>query len=207
MTTFEKLEKLIYVGFKETDLKFQETDRKFMELREDLKETTLGFKELREERKEMDRLLTEKFLESKKMVDRLTGKWGAFVEGLVMPAVERLFSDRGIKLTQTLPRARAKQNGNAMEIDILGVNREYAVLVEVKSTLSVDDVDDHLERLRKFKKFFHQYKEYKIIGAVSGIIIPENVEVYATKKGLFVIGQSGDSVKIFNDEKFKPTVW
>ena len=204
MTTMEKLEKLIYEGFKETDLKFQKTER---ELKEMFQETDLKFNELREERKEMDRLLTSKFLESKRLVDRLTGKWGAFVEGLVMPAVERLFSERGIELTQTLPRARAKQNGNALEIDILGVNKEYAVLVEVKSTLSVDDVDDHLERLQKFKKFFHQYKGYKIIGAVAGIVISESVERYATKKGLFVIGQSGDTVRILNDKDFKPNVW
>ena len=232
MSIIEKLEKLIYEGFKETDLRFQETDRKFMqmsqetdrkfqetdlrfketdrkfqELREHVERTTSGFDKLREEREKMDKLLTEKFLESKRMVDKLTGKWGAFVEGLVLPAVERLFSDRGIELTQTLSRARAKRNGNAMEIDILGVNKEYAVLVEAKSTLSVDDVDEHLERLRKFKQFFHQYKGYKVIGAVAGIVISESVEKYAMKKGLFVIAQSGESVKILNDEQFKPTVW
>ena len=225
MTTIEKIEKLIYEGFKETDLKFQKTerelremfketdrkfqesDRKFKELRENIERTTLGFDKLREEREKMDKLLTEKFLESKRMVDRLTGKWGTFVEEFVAPGVIRIFNERNIKLNRITRGFKAKRNGTQIEIDILGVNEEYVVLVEVKSTLSVDDVNEHLARLGKFKTFFPEYRDYKAIGAVAGIVIEQGADRYAYKKGLFVIAQSGESVKILNDEKFKPAVW
>ncbi len=182
MTTIEKLEKLIYEGFKDTDRKFQETDKEIKEM-------------------------TAQFKESKKMVDALTGKWGSFVEGLLIPAVQRLFQERGIVVNQVFHRAEARKNGKQMEIDILAVNAEYVVLVEAKSTLSVDDVNEHLERLANFKTFFPRYDDCKVIGAVAGIVIEQSADRYAYKKGLFVIAQSGEMVKILNDEQFQPVYW
>ena len=214
MSTIEKLEQLIYKGFEETNRKFQETDRRFLELREDFKKTDRRFLELREDFKETDRrieerdkMLTEKFLESKKMVDKLTGKWGTFLEGFVAPGVIRIFNERNIKLNRITRGFKASRNGTQIEIDILGVNEEYVVLVEVKSTLSVDDVNEHLARLEKFKTFFPEYRAYKAIGAVAGIVIKQGADRYAYKKGLFVIVQSGETIKILNDEKFKPATW
>jgi len=46
-----------------------------------------------------------------------------------------------------------------------------------------------------------------VIGAVAGIIIEENVGRFAYRRGLFVIGQSGDAVEILNDTKFSPRIW
>ena len=215
MTTIEKLEKLIYVGFKETDRKLaeisKETDRKLYELGKETerisKETERISKETDRKLQETDRILTEKFQESKKLVDKLVGKWGLFVEGLVAPGIERLLKKRGITVTRIARRVKAKMNGNQMEIDILAVNKDCAVLVEVKSTLSVDDVNEHLERLKKFKTFFPEYKDYKAIGAVAGIVIEEGADRYAYKKGLFVIAQSGETVTILNDDKFNPKTW
>jgi len=42
---------------------------------------------------------------------------------------------------------------------------------------------------------------------VGGIAIDEESDKYAYKKGLFVIVESGENVKILNDKKFKPAVW
>ena len=38
------------------------------------------------------------------------------------------------------------------EIDLLLINSEVAVAVEIKSSLSVEDVKEHLERLDKIRK-------------------------------------------------------
>ncbi|MEA1864128.1 MAG: hypothetical protein U9N46_02850, partial [Euryarchaeota archaeon] len=91
--------------------------------------------------------------------------------------------------------------------DILGVNSEYVVLIEAKSTLGVDDIRGHIGRMDVFKRFFPEYSDRKIVGAVAGIVINENVDKFADRQGLFVIGQSGDTVAILNDESFKPTAW
>jgi len=142
-----------------------------------------------------------------KRVDGLSSKWGRFVEGLLVPAVERLFKERGISVEKVSQRVKINKNGDTMEIDVMVINREYVVLVEAKSTLAVENVNDHLERLTRFKTFFPEYADRKVIGAVAGIVIDEAADRYAYRKGLFVIGQSGETVKILNDKKFVPRSW
>jgi hypothetical protein len=95
----------------------------------------------------------------------------------------------------------------ATEIDLLVINGDSCVLVEVKSNLSIDDVNEHFERMEKFKPLFPEYANKKAFGAVAGMVISENVAKYAYRKGFFVIGQAGDSVRILNDQKFQPITW
>jgi len=94
-----------------------------------------------------------------------------------------------------------------MEVDILAINGEYAVLIEAKSTLKIEDVKEHIERLEKFKTFFPEYSKRKVVGAVGGIVIEEDSNKYAYRNGLFVIGEGGDTAVILNDKGFKPKVW
>jgi len=161
---------------------FQATDRQFKETSRELKE--IG-----------------------KRVDGLSSKWGRFVEGLLVPAVKRLFNERGIAVEKVTQRVKIHKNGDTIEIDIMVINREYVVLVEAKSTLSVENVNEHLEKIARFKSFFPEYADRKVLGAVAGIVIDESADRYAYKSGLFVIGQSGETVKILNDKKFVPRAW
>ncbi len=161
---------------------FAETDRRFKETEKQIRETD-------------------------KKVNALTGKWNRFVEGLVVPAAERLFRERGIAVENVFQRVRLRKGGEGMEIDVLAVDGEYAVLIEVKSTLGIDDVREHLQRMEKFKRFLPEYADRKAVGAVAGIVIDEGVDRFAYKNGLFVIGQRGDTVAVLNDERFSPKVW
>lgn len=49
-------------------------------------------------------------------------------------------------------------------------------------------------------------RKTKVVGAIGGIVIDEDSDKYTYRKGLFVIVESGDTVKILNDHKFKPKV-
>jgi len=137
----------------------------------------------------------------------LAGKWSKFVEGLIAPAAERLFKERGIDVDGIYQRVKRHKNGEEMEIDILATNGEYAVLIEAKSTLKIEDIKDHIERLKKFKSFFPEYSNRKVIGALGGIVIEEGPDKYAYKQGLYVIAESGETIRILNDEKFNPKKW
>ena len=158
--------------FKDTDKKIKETDRILEE-------------RFKKRDKRIDKLLkeSENVLKTsertEKAVYALTGKWGRFVEELIAPAVERLFKERGIEVDKVFQRVKTRENGSTMEVDILAINGEYAVLVEAKSTLKIDDVKEHIERLENFKTFFPEYRERKIIGAVGGIVIEEDSDKYA----------------------------
>lgn len=174
----------------------QEMAKNFQEIWNLFKETDKRFKET-----------DQRLRETNQRIEAITGKWGRFVEGLLVPAVERLFKDRGIEVERVFQRARAHKNGRQMEIDVLAVNQDYVVVIEVKSTLGVEDVMEHLKRLSQFKAFFPEYANRKVIGAVAGIAIDENADRFAYKSGLFVIGQSGETARILNDEKFIPRTW
>ena len=184
MTTaeIEKNIKEIWKLFKATDKKIEETSKTVEETSKTVEETS-------------------------KAVYALTGKWSKFVEGLIAPAAERLFKERGIDVDTIYQRVKKHKNGDEMEIDILAINGEYAALIEAKSTLKIDDVNDHIEKLKKFKAFFPEYKSRKVIGAVGGIVIEEASDKYAYRKGIFVITESGETVRIINDKKFKPKIW
>jgi hypothetical protein len=42
---------------------------------------------------------------------------------------------------------------------------------------------------------------------VAGIVIQEDADKYAYKKGLYVLKQKGEIVEIANDDKFVPREW
>lgn len=184
----------------ETDRKFQETDRKF-------RESDLGLQETERHMKENSDRLDEQIAGVLRAVGELTGKRGKFVEAIVAPACESLFAERGIPVHQVFQRARARIGGRTMEIDVLVVNGEHVVLVEVKTTLRVDDVRDHLERLAEFKTFFPSYADRQVLGAVAGMVIEEGADKFAYRHGLFVLAQSGDTVCLLNDGAFRPKAW
>jgi hypothetical protein len=125
----------------------------------------------------------------------------------VVPAVEELFGKRGIDVSSVSQRVRKRKENERMEIDVLAIDTDYAILIQVKSAPGVDDVREHIKRIGKFRDFFPEYKDRKVIGAVAGIVMDEGADRYAYRNGLFVIGQSGESVKILNDENFRPKEW
>ena len=96
---------------------FQETDRKFQELVEAQKETDRKFQEtdrlLREQTRETDRKL--KLVTT--AIGDLGNRLGEFVEGLVKPAVVRLFQARGIPVHEVHPGVEVVRNGERLEID------------------------------------------------------------------------------------------
>jgi hypothetical protein len=94
-----------------------------------------------------------------------------------------------------------------MEIDILATNKDSVIVVEVKTTLKVEDVNDFIiEKLSRFFEFFPKYKgpdsrdpvkrEMTLYGAVAGIRIEESADRYAYRKGLFVLTLSGSPREI-----------
>ena len=165
---------------------------------------------LQESRIEFDRSLEDvKKIADQAMrsVEGLSSRWGRFVENMVEPAIVRLFQERNIEVKETHTRVKAKRGTIKMEIDILAVDDTVAVAVEVKSRLNQKQINEFIKRLGNFKFAFPAYTNYHIYGAVAAIEIDAGADVYAYKQGLFVIKQSGDTVKIDNDSAFQPVTW
>ena len=140
-------------------------------------------------------------------VNSLSSRWGRFVENLVAPAVLRLFQERGIEVQEIYQRVRSARDAINLEVDILAVDDDVAVIVEIKSRLTQTDIRQILNTLSQFKTAFPHYANYQIYGAVAAIEIDRDVDSYAYNQGLFVIVQAGDSVEISNSPNFIARTW
>jgi hypothetical protein len=177
----------------ETERRFQETERRFQETERILKEQSL----------KTDRQITRLSQE----IGNLGGKWGRFVENMVAPACETLFLNRQIPVHQVSQRVRKRLDGKTLEIDVLVTNENHVLVVEVKSSLSVDDVKELIKNLTEFRQFFPEYNHKQLYGAVAGIEIEEGADKYAYRQGLFVLAQRGENVAILNYTEFQPKTW
>ena len=144
-----------------------------------------------------------------KQLGQQGNRLGEFVQEMVKPAVVRLFQAWNLPVHQVSANVVAYDDSMqfVMEIDLLVVNNDLLVAVECKSHLSNEDVNEHLRRLALFKQCFPQYQGYRVLGAVAGMVVPDEVGRHAYKKGLFVLAQSGDAVEIRNGDRFTPKEW
>ncbi|MEA5511335.1 DUF3782 domain-containing protein [Crocosphaera sp. UHCC 0190] len=181
---------------KETERRFQKTERRFQETDRQIQETDRQIQETSKEVKKVS-----------KQIGALGGKWGRFVENMVAPACETLFLNRGIPVHQVSQRVKKRLDGKSLEIDVLVTNENHVLVVEVKSSLGVDDVKELIDDLREFRQFFPEYNDKQVYGAVAGIEIEEGADKYAYRQGLFVLAQAGENVAILNSAEFQPKVW
>jgi len=214
----DRLIKGLSASQQDTERKFQETDRKFQEterlLKERSEEADRRFQEterfLKARAAETEReiqAVNEQIQAVNKQIGELGGQWGLFVENQVAPACERVFSERGIPVHMVSQRVKKRRGGDTLEIDVLVVNAGHVVLVEVKSSLGVEEVREFLEDLRQFRTFFPEYADHQVHGAVAGMRIEDGADRYAYRQGLFVLAQTGETVKILNDMRFQPKAW
>jgi hypothetical protein len=204
---FERTEAQFAEFQKEAERRNVEAERRNAEAEQRNAEADRRSAEAERRRAEADRAMEElkKLVRATtEAVNNLTTPLCLFIEEMVEPAVVQLFQERGIDVTQTMSRLKSKRPGAAMEIDILAVNGSELVAVECKSRLSKDDVDDFLDRLQRFKLAFPQFRDFQVYGAVAGIESDQGIDSYAYRRGLFVIKQSGETVKIINDVQFQP---
>ena len=194
----------IYKLFEKTEAQFAESQKEAERRNAEADRRSAEADRRREEANRTMEELKKQVQETTKAVNNLTTPLCHFIEEMVEPAVVRLFLERGIDVTQTMSRLKSQRPGAAMEIDIVAVNGSELVAVECKSRLSKDDVNDFLTRLQRFKVAFPQFREFRIYGAVAGIEIDHGIDAYAYRQGLFVIKQSGETVKIANDDLFQP---
>ncbi|MCB1765960.1 MAG: DUF3782 domain-containing protein [Candidatus Competibacteraceae bacterium] len=195
-TTYEDILQLfreVAEAQKETERKFQETERLLKERSQD---TDRKFQETDQKIKSMATAIH-------KLGDRL----GDYIEDAVRPAAVRLFQERGIAVHEVHQNVSAQRGIEGIEVDLLVVNDTDVIAIECKSLLSVDDVNEHRERLDKLKRLLPTYANKRVLGAVSAMVIPDNVAQYAYRQGFYVIGQSGEQLVIRNDERFQPKAW
>ncbi|MDR1430187.1 MAG: hypothetical protein LBI85_07830, partial [Spirochaetaceae bacterium] len=140
----------------------------------------------------------------------LGNRFGELAECLVTPNLVEKFRALGYAFTKAGPEleifdARGK---TLTEVDLWLENGEFAMAVEVKSYLRVQDIREHLKRMELLRRYADDRKDRRrLLGAAAGAIVRKPARDYAEKNGLYVIEQSGDTVKIEMPEDFRPRIW
>ena len=161
---------------KETDLQMKETDLRMKETDRQLKET-----------KELIKALSTKF----------TSQSGHILEGLMEPSAIRIFQERGYDINRCWKNFKkySKDAGRRMEVDLLLLDDDIAIVVEVKINCTCADIDHFLEQMTHFKEVCHEYADKRVLVAVAAVNYDRNSDEYAHEKGVFVI-------RVYNDNIF-----
>jgi len=176
----------------ETDRQIKETDR---QIKESQQETARRQEEAAQQQKETDRQIKD----INKRFGEYSNRLGEIAEYMIAPNLRDKFFELGLDF----PRANRnmdvsdRKNNIFMEIDVMLENGDRALLVEVKTKLLSDDVNAHIERLEKMRKYADLHGDKRaFLGAVAGVVMPDNIRNLALNNGLFVIEPSGETFNI-----------
>jgi len=178
-----------------------------------LREHSLEMAELRERDKEADRRLekTERLIKKNgKQMGYLSNRFGELAEHLVIPRIHARFNELGYSFSEVAPGGVKIIEGDKTkaEIDILLQNDETVMAIEIKVKPAVKDVEHHIKRLEILRDHRHKKNDpRKIQGAIAGAIFGSEEKKAVIEAGLYVIEQSGDTMKIDIPDGFVPREW
>ena len=130
-----------------------------------------------------------------KFFGQFTTDWGRLLEEVTKPAAVKLFKEIGIDIDHVFQESRHREeHRQEMEADVILVNTTAVVVVEVKTTLRKDDVDHFLKQMELFKDLFREFKDKTVYVAVAAIKFNNSSDVYARKKGVFVLRSNGEAI-------------
>ncbi|MDR0327869.1 MAG: hypothetical protein LBI05_06195 [Planctomycetaceae bacterium] len=172
---------------------------------ETIQRIALKQEETAEQMKETDRQMKR----TDKKISELGNRIGQIVENMVGGNIVSQFQNYGYNVTVISRNIEFGINGTAPdgEIDVQLDDGDVAILIEVKTKLTVDDVRHHLETMEKYRKCKGDNQK-RYIGAVASTVVDDNVVKFAQKNGMYVIVQSGYAVEILvPPEGFKAKEW
>ena len=154
---------------------------------------------------------TEKIIkELSKNIGGVNNTLGQFTESMFSAELCKQFETLGYQVSSQCRNKEFKENKKLIaEADVFIENGGYAIPVEIKTKLEMEDIDDHLDRMEKIRGYMDAHGDSrKLVGAVAGAVSGSKVIARAHKEGLYVIVLSGESVTIAGQpEGFKAREW
>ena len=195
----------------EADRRAQEYDRRTQERAQEWERRTQEYDRRAQERaQEWEK--TERYMKrlGKQMGD-LHHKFGKLAYHLVAPSIAKRFNELGyhfdIVWTKgcTIYDERGKIKA---EIDILLENGDCIIGIEVKATVRLNDIEHHARRLEILRESRSKLHEERVIrGAIAGAIFEDTEKKATLEAGMYVLEQSGDTMKLEVPEGFVPREW
>jgi len=201
--TFEKMWALMMEDRKKMEQKEEAREKEYQQMRESQEKARVAeekaWKEIRESSRKLEKSIadTQKSIaETNKNIGGINNTLGELTEAMFAANMWEKFEGFGYPV-HTQCRGRQFKEGKKLlaEADVFIENGEYAIVVEIKTKLDYDDINRHLERMEIIRNHFDKCGDSrKLIGAVAGGTVPEDMLSYAQKKGFIVIVQNGNSV-------------
>ncbi|MCL2720230.1 MAG: hypothetical protein FWD47_02695 [Treponema sp.] len=167
---------------------------------------------LMEDREQMNKMRNEFDRQNKEYNKRfgyMDNRFSEFVEYMISPNLTDKFIDLGLDFQTACRNFEVKDHKNKIyfEIDVLLQNGDVAMLVEIKTNLSIRYINEHINRIEKMRKYADLRGDKRsFIGAVAGIIVPSEVKQYALDNGFYFIEPSGEDFHI-TAPSGKPKEW
>ena len=141
------------------------------------------------------------------LIGRMDNRFGDIAESMLvgdvvetLKTIDNLHLEHGFFSAQNL-------NGRAIEceIDALLVGQESIVVMEAKSTLTVNKVEKFIDsRLNQFTELFPYFADKKIYGAVGYLKTVGNAVQFAMNEGLLVVRSTLQAKEVVNPKEFQP---
>lgn len=158
--------------------------------------------------KEDTRRLKEGTLQMQEDTRRMKQAWGALankmgtiVEDVVLPNIPRLAVEEfGLPEVEDLqPRAqRTSRRGEKRwaEYDVVCAGPGKVIVVEVKSTPTLDKIREFPERLAAFFDFFPEYEGRELVGVFGSWSIDPKLRPAISEAGLYGIAMGDDTMEV-----------
>ncbi len=178
---------VIWQLFKETDKKFQETDRLFKQLDKKLEKSANEWEEI------------------KKELGGIGKGHGEIAEDYFYDTLSANMEVAGMTFDYIDRNLHRKRNNTEAEYDIILYNNYKVLVVEVKHRFRFNYVRDfYHEKLKRFRTLFPDYKNYKLYGAIAAFAFDKDVKKEAAEFGFYVFTQHNEKFKVLNDQDFSP---
>jgi hypothetical protein len=170
--------------------------------------------ETRDSLKETDRIVKEtdrQMKETNKKMGDLGNRFGELAEHLVAPTIIEKFNDLHFNFKNSFQNYKAYDSvaGKCIaEVDLMLENGDTVMVVEIKSKPLKKDVEEHIRRIEALRRRADANNDNrKYQGAIAGVIMTKEVREHSHKTGLYVIEQTGITVRINIPENFEPRIW
>ena len=192
---------------------FRENAEQYKAVKELINDIAERQKETDEQIKKTERIVKK----NSRQMGGLHNRFGEMAERLVKPGINKRFNEMGYHFDE---RAEGNykiegENGKVKaEIDLLLQNDDTVMAVEVKATVKMKHIEEHIKQLeilrdhrRKRNERRNVIDNRKVEGAIAGAIFDAGVKKATIEAGLYVIEQSGDTMKIDVPDGFVPRRW
>ena len=175
-----------------------------IEFEHEKEKSELDFRKYKEENDRMIKRLNEQ-------MGGLHNSFGELAEHLVAPGIVERFNKHGYHFDAVAINGMRILDGNGgikTEIDLLLENDNFIIAVEIKSKQKEKDIEHHINRLKILREHRDKHGDKrKVRGALAGAVFPSEIKDASLAAGLYVLEQSGDTMKMELPSGFTPKEW